>query len=229
MVPLRHLQDLIRRGCWSRPTTLKCNRCDYSHSYCCPRRSFSPRSKRGNTRHPPQRWNSIRERYEIASGRRSVTATLEQLRIEGGEFARPSQVSWRIAIWAGVIDEWNSSWTNRLFGIGFGTEIEAMPVPGRQGFDGLNRSVHSIAFTVLTRQGLVGIAAASALLLALASARPLSRAITTPTLTTAIVVGLFDAFLEGVQAPIVLWTLVGLMSNEQRSSQRSSISSKSAT
>ena len=173
---------------------------------------------------------SMRESYEMLAGRRSVTATLEQLRVEDGEFARPSEVSWRIAIWADVIDEWDSSWTNRLFGIGFGTEIEAMTVPGRQGFDSLNRSVHSIAFTVLARQGLVGIAAASALLLALVFPRPLTRTITTSALTTtAIVVGLFDAFLEGVQAPIVLWTLVGLMSNEQRSSQRSSISSKSAT
>ena len=173
---------------------------------------------------------SMRESYEMLAGRRSVTATLEQLRIEDGEFARPSEVSWRIAIWADVIDEWDSSWTNRLFGIGFGTEIEAMTVPGRQGFDSLNRSVHSIAFTVLARQGLVGIAAASALLLALVFPRPLTRTITTSALTTtAIVVGLFDAFLEGVQAPIVLWTLVGLVSNEQSSSQRSSISSKSAT
>ena len=172
---------------------------------------------------------SMHERYEMLAGRRAVTATLEQLRIEDGEFVRPSEVSWRIAIWADVIDEWNSSWNNRLFGIGFGTEIEAMTVPGRQGFDGLNRSVHSIAFTVLARQGLLGIVAASALLIALAFPRPLSRAITTPTLTTAIVVGLFDAFLEGVQAPIVLWTLVGLVSNGQNSSQRSSISSKSAT
>ena len=173
---------------------------------------------------------SMRESYEMLAGRRSVTATLEQLRIEDDEFARPSEVSWRIAIWADVIDEWDSSWTNRLFGIGFGTEIEAMTVPGRQGFDSLNRSVHSIAFTVLARQGLVGIAAASALLLALVFPRPLTRTITTSALTTtAIVVGLFDAFLEGVQAPIVLWTLVGLVSNEQSSSQRSSISSKSAT
>ena len=173
---------------------------------------------------------SMRESYEMLAGRRSVTATLEQLRVEDGEFARPSEVSWRIAIWADVIDEWDSSWTNRLFGIGFGTEIEAMTVPGRQGFDSLNRSVHSIAFTVLARQGLVGIAAASALLLALVFPRPLTRTITTSALTTtAIVVGLFDAFLEGVQAPIVLWTLVGLVSNEQSSSQRSSISSKSAT
>ena len=179
--------------------------------------------------HPAEK-HSMRESYEMLAGRRSVTATLEQLRIEDGEFARPSEVSWRIAIWADVIDEWDSSWTNRLFGIGFGTEIEAMTVPGRQGFDSLNRSVHSIAFTVLARQGLVGIAAASALLLALVFPRPLTRTITTSALTTtAIVVGLFDAFLEGVQAPIVLWTLVGLVSNEQSSSQRSSISSKSAT
>lgn len=172
---------------------------------------------------------SIRERYEMLAGRRAVTATLEQLRIEDGAFARPSEVSWRIAIWTDVIDEWNSSWTNRLFGIGFGTEIEAMTVPGRQGFDGLNRSVHSIAFTVLARQGLLGIAAASALLLALTLPRPLTRTITTPTLMTAVVVGLFDAFLEGVQAPVVLWTLFGLVSTEQHSPQRSSISSNNAT
>lgn len=161
---------------------------------------------------PPAEPFSLRERYEIGAGRRAVTATVEQLWIENGEFVRPSEVSWRIGIWTDVIREWNSSWRNRLFGIGFGTEIEAMTVPGRQGYDGLNRSVHSIIFTVLARQGLIGVAALSALLLALTSPRQLRWPVVTPILLTAMTVGLFDAFLEGVHAPITLWVLAGLAS-----------------
>lgn len=162
---------------------------------------------------------SMRERYEMLAGRRALTATLEQLRIEDGEFARPSEVSWRIAIWTDVIDEWNSSWTNRLFGIGFGTEIEAMTVPGRQGFDGLNRGVHNITFTVLARQGLVGLLAAAGVLLSLTlvliSTAPPSLAI----LFAALVVGSFDVFLEGVQAPVFLWFLIGMLADDDRESR----------
>ena len=154
---------------------------------------------------------SLRERYETATGRRSITATIDQLQTAEGEFTRPSEVSWRIAIWRDVLHEWNSSWRNRLFGIGFGNEIEAMTIPGRQGYDGLNRSVHSIAFTVLVRQGLAGIASTSALLFIIILPRPRRRTVATPALFSAVTVGLFNVFFEGVQAPVVLWIIVGLM------------------
>ena len=162
---------------------------------------------------------STRERYQIVTGRRTVTATLEQLRIEDGEFTRPSEVSWRIAIWTEVIDEWNSSWKNRLFGVGFGTDIEAMTVPGRQGSDGLNRGVHSIAFTVLARQGLAGLLSAAALLLLLVLMLTAPAPPGIALLSTALVIGSLDVFLEGVQAPVLLWSLVGMLAWGDRESR----------
>lgn len=153
----------------------------------------------------------IKERYEIVAGRRALTATAEQLRVEDGQFARPSEVSWRIAIWTDVIDEWNASWANRLFGIGFGTDIGAMTVPGRQGFDGLNRGVHGITFTVIARQGTLGLAALLGVLLALIVGLIGSGPMGVPILVTALVIGSFDVFLEGVQAPIVLWGVIGMI------------------
>ena len=159
---------------------------------------------------PSEESLTIRERYEIAAGRRSAAATIEQLRITEGEFIRPSELSWRIAIWEDVIHAWNASWGNRLFGIGFGIDIQAMTAPHRQGYDGLNRSVHNIVFTVLARQGVTGIAALSALLLVLTFPGPLRQTSVTPVLVAALTIGFFDTFLEGSQAPTTLWVLIGL-------------------
>jgi hypothetical protein len=140
-----------------------------------------------------------------------LAATVEQLRIVDDVSRRPSEVSWRIDIWTEVIEEWNASWTNRVFGIGFGNEIEAMTVPGRQGYDGLNRGVHSIIFTTLARQGLAGVAVGMSLLgVLLLTAPPLSRTIVAPVILSGLTVGLFDVFLEGVHAPVFLWLTVGL-------------------
>jgi hypothetical protein len=103
-----------------------------------------------------------------------------------------------------------------------------MTVPGRQGYDGLNRGVHSIAFTILARQGLIGIFAAAALLGAVALGAPRSRLLVIPVVATALVVGLFDVFLEGVQAPMFLWTFIGLALCQPDRGSRESISSNSS-
>ncbi len=153
---------------------------------------------------------TIVERYEALSGRRSLTATTEQVRAEEGAWPRESEVSWRFDIWTEVVEEWNSTWRNRLFGIGFGNDIAAMTVPGRQGFDGLNRGVHSIAFTILPRQGLSGVLVAVILLGTIFIAPSPGRLLTIPVTLSALAVGLFDVFLEGVHAPVFLWTIVGL-------------------
>lgn len=156
---------------------------------------------------------SIGQRYTLLSNRRAATETFQQLRIKDGQFVEPSTVSWRIDIWRDVIYEWNSSGKNQVFGIGFGNEIEAMTVPGRQGFDGLNRSVHSIAFTVLARQGLLGVVTGSAVLLSFLLRPTLERRVALAVLGTGIVVGLFDTFFEGVQAPVVLFLILGMSSH----------------
>jgi len=154
---------------------------------------------------------SIAERYEIVAGRRALGATIEQLQVEEGEFIRPSEISWRITIWTEAIGEWRSSARNRSVGIGFGNEIEAMTVPGRQGLDGQNRGVHNIIITVLVRQGAAGILVAAALLFALLSALAGSAPAGIALLTAAIVIAAFDVFLEGVHAPVILWPLIGIL------------------
>ena len=153
---------------------------------------------------------SILDRYELVAGRRSVSASIGQLRVEDGIFVGASTVGWRLAIWQDVLDEWNSSRTNQVFGIGFGNEIAAMTVPGRSGYDGLNRGVHSIAFTVLARQGLLGVFALTWILFALVLPQPLRQTAVLPVIAAGIIVGLFDVFLEGVQGPIFVWTMIGL-------------------
>lgn len=157
----------------------------------------------------------LRERYEILADRRALTITGEQLRVEDGQFALDSTVSWRIEIWTDVIEEWNSSWTNRAFGIGFGNEIVAMTVAGRQGFDGMNRGVHSIFFTVLARQGILGIISTACLIAALFFSyrltKPWTVPITYPIVITGLVYAFFDVALEGVHVPIALWSTVGIV------------------
>ena len=165
-------------------------------------------------------WASIRERYEILAGRRSVTATLAQVQMKNGEFSQLSTVSWRIAIWLDIVDEWNTSWTSRLFGIGFGTEIAAMTVPGRQGFDGLNRGVHNIAFTILARQGITGILTTTILLFAVVGSCLRKCSASLSFLTSALTISLLDVFLEGVNVPVALWFLVGLTQLEALSASR---------
>jgi hypothetical protein len=162
--------------------------------------------------------------YEELAGDRSVPRTLRELR----GFSRPPRpagtVGWRLDIWSEVIEEWDESWSHRLFGIGFGTDIAAMTVPGRQGYDGLNRGVHSIAFTTIARQGLVGVTTLILLLWSLmgTTGRPLRSA--RSILVCGITVGLFDVFLEGVQAPIVLWIAIGVIAaaDQSRSARASS-------
>lgn len=174
--------------------------------------------------------DSLTETYEQRAGRRSIGATLAQLEIENGRLTGSSTVGWRLAIWSDVINEWNASWPNRLFGIGFGNEIAAMTIPGRQGFDGLNRGVHSIAFTILARQGTTGVLAASLVLLSIIALRDRRAQVARPVLVTALVVALFDVFLEGAHAPMLLWLNIGLLLAGPQSlhHQRPSISSKSS-
>lgn len=157
---------------------------------------------------------SILDRYELAAGRRSVSASIGQLRVEDGMLVGTSTVGWRLAIWQDVLDEWNSSRTNQVFGIGFGNEITAMTAPGRSGYDGLNRGVHSIAFTVLARQGLLGIFALAWLLLALVAPPSFRQGVGLPVIAAGIIVGILDVFLEGVQGPIFVWTMLGLAAGD---------------
>jgi hypothetical protein len=160
---------------------------------------------------PPSNENQprISDRYEAAAGRRSLTDTSEQLRREGGEWSRPGTVSWRVDIWTEVIEEWKESWRNRIFGIGYGNEIAAMTVPGRQGFDELNRGVHSILFTTIARQGLVGLALATSLFLVLLLGSTSPPTLTIPVLLCALTVGMFDVFFENAHSPIMLWLVIG--------------------
>jgi hypothetical protein len=172
---------------------------------------------------------SLRESYEELTGRRGLTATLNQVSVQDGRLSGSSTVGWRISIWTEVVEEWNASWSNRLFGIGFGNEIEAMTLPGRQGFDGLNRGVHSIAFTILARQGLFGLYTALRLVGAVIVGAPSSRLLVVPVTTTALVAAMFDVFLEGVQAPVFLWVFIGLALGQSDQGSRESISSNSST
>lgn len=148
---------------------------------------------------------TITKRYAELAGPRSLSATMEQYDNLTGN------VGWRLQIWNEVIEEWNASWSNRLFGIGFGNDIAAMTVPGRQGFDGANRGVHNILLTIAARQGLLGLTAAAGVFLTLALANPWSRSVVLPLFFGSLVIGLFDVFLEGVQAPVFLWSMIGML------------------
>jgi len=172
--------------------------------------------------------HEILERYEVLAGRRSLASTAEQIRLADDASQLPSEVSWRLDIWNEVVREWNSSWENRIFGIGFGNEIAAMTVKGRQGLDGLNRGVHNIAFTILARQGLTGVIVAAALLCSIVTIPAHRRLLVVPVTLAALTVGFFDVFIEGVQAPIFLWLFVGL-SILGSNNQRKIISSKRLT
>jgi hypothetical protein len=71
--------------------------------------------------------------------------------------------------------------------------------------------------------------AAAALLGAVALGASRSRLLVIPVVATALIVGLFDVFLEGVHAPIFLWLFVGLVLCQPDRGSRESISSNSST
>lgn len=165
------------------------------------------------------------ENYDNNSNRRALTQTVVDIRgdidrdwnptgnisFRGRNWNPTGTIGWRIFIWRDVVVEWNATWATRLFGIGFGKDLQAMTVSGRQGYDGLNRGVHNIAITILGRQGLLGLTAFAAVILSLLKFGATSTGVVFPVLLAALVIALFDVFFESAHSPILTWIMVGLL------------------
>jgi hypothetical protein len=168
---------------------------------------------------PLMLWVSSVSPVEISH--RSLSAeqletSISSLMTLGNEVDRDGTTSWRLAWWTEIFQEAKSSPSALILGQGFGSNLA-----GTAAFAGSVddlRSPHNFALTLLARQGLVGLLAAGLVALTLLrclvprSQRPLQRSgqlLVSAVAVAAVVNSIFDVYLEGVQGPVVVWSLIG--------------------
>jgi len=149
--------------------------------------------------------------YDLSEGQEIEQEAFLKI-IDGRVYSSDGNFNWRLQIWQDVID--NSIENSTIFfGSGYQDIIPAMKIVGRGGSDGLNENVHNFLVNIFARGGLLqlGIFSCILILIFINSKPSRHKGNFYAAVGSLLFASLFDASMENVHFPIILYLFIGFI------------------